>query len=134
MLSVNPCNSFVHCVWLVGTESTLGGTGIHKGPDPAGAKVDMTAGSSSAQKIEKPQEVISFEAAKEVFSYGCLIALAIETSSICFVLEVDPVLRQSYQICTSNPSSDACTSCRSSETHEAILANLQNMCYPLGTV
>ena len=37
-----------------------------RGGDPAGAKAETTAGSSSAQKIEKPQEVISFEAAKEV--------------------------------------------------------------------
>lgn len=66
MLSICPCTSFIHCAWLVGTESTLGGPGVNKGAEPAGGKADMTAGTSSAQKIEKPQEVISFEAAKEV--------------------------------------------------------------------
>ena len=90
MLTVSPCISFGQCVWLVGTESTLGGTGVHKGAEPAGTKVDTTAGSSSAQKIEKPQEVISFEAAKEVLPHGCLIALATETSSMCFRLEIGP--------------------------------------------
>lgn len=56
----------VHCVWLAGTESALGGSGMNRGVDPAGVKAETTAGSSSAQKLEKPQEVISFEAAKEV--------------------------------------------------------------------
>lgn len=51
---------------LVGTESALGGSGMNRGGDPAGARAETTAGSSSAQKIEKPQEVICFEAAKEV--------------------------------------------------------------------
>ena len=54
------------CVMLVGTENTLGGPSMSKGGDPAGGKAETTAGSSSAQRIEKPQEVISFEAAKEV--------------------------------------------------------------------
>ena len=51
---------------LAGTESTLGGPGMSKGGEPAVSKADTTAGSSTTQKIEKPQEVISFEAAKEV--------------------------------------------------------------------
>lgn len=55
------------CVFgLVGTESTLGGPGMSKGGEAAVSKADTTAGSSTTQKIEKPQEVISFEAAKEV--------------------------------------------------------------------
>lgn len=51
---------------LEGTENTLGGPSMSKGVDQAGSKAETTAGSSLAQRIEKPQEVISFEAAKEV--------------------------------------------------------------------
>ena len=80
--------STARSIWLVGTESTLGGAGIHKGADPAGGKPDT--GSSSAQKIEKPQEVISFEAAKEVYLQGCVIASATETPVMCFLLEMNP--------------------------------------------
>ena len=50
----------------IGTENTLGGPSMSKGPEQGGSKADTTVGSSSAQRIEKPQEVISFEAAKEV--------------------------------------------------------------------
>ena len=83
LLSVCVYTSSAHSVWLVGTESTLGGAGIHKGADSAGGKAETPAGSSSAQKIEKPHEVISFEAAKEVYLQGCVIALATETPVMC---------------------------------------------------
>ena len=107
MLSVCPCTSLARRVWLTGTESTLGGPGINKGADAAGGKADMTAGGSSAQKIEKPQEVISFEAAKEVHPHGCLIALAAKTSVVCILLVIDTKLQCMCGICFSKPSIDA---------------------------
>ena len=49
-----------------GTENTLGPSNS-KGVEPAASKAETTAGSSATQqRIEKPHEVISFEAAKEV--------------------------------------------------------------------
>ena len=51
-----------------GTENTLGPSNS-KGVEPAANKAETTAGSSATQqRIEKPHEVISFEAAKEVRS------------------------------------------------------------------
>ncbi|KAL0020642.1 hypothetical protein WJX79_010395 [Trebouxia sp. C0005] len=52
-----------------GTENTLGPS-TSKGAEPAANKAETVTGSSATQqRIEKPQEVISFEAAKELMEF-----------------------------------------------------------------
>ena len=63
------------CVTEAGTENTLGPS-TSKGAEPAANKAETVTGSSATQqRIEKPQEVISFEAAKEVGTF-CLLVLS----------------------------------------------------------
>ncbi len=63
----------LHCA---GTENTLGPS-TSKGGEHAASKAETTAGSSATQQlIEKPHEVISFEAAKEVHTCLAFLCLA----------------------------------------------------------
>jgi len=75
------------CCIEAGTENTLGPS-TSKGPEPAANKAETVTGSSATQqRIEKPQEVISFEAAKEVGTLCHLVlSLCLLALSLCLLV------------------------------------------------
>ena len=86
----------IHAVCCIeaGTENTQGPS-TSKGAEPAANKAETVTGSSATQqRIEKPQEVISFEAAKEVGTLCllmlslCLLVLSLCLSILSFCLLV----------------------------------------------
>ena len=83
-----------------GTENTLGPS-TSKGAEPAANKAETVTGSSATQqRIEKPQEVISFEAAKEVGTF-CLWVCpsAFRSCSLCSRIGITPV-EAAGRVCT----------------------------------